>query len=481
MKRINPSALFGYLKKSKYRLLINVFLFNLFLLFVPGNKLVIFFYFIFFIYNIYLFRSTLSALIVTYISSHAIFTGKAFAFQLIPEALLQTDKPYTLFLIISPHFIFALLLIFQFIFKLRFLGRELKKNLYIVLFIIFLLSSSLISRFPQISSFIFLNYLGFISLYFLSLFQKQNKQNPKSLLLQSLLGLGIFESLLAFLQFIKQSPLGASIESVATIPSNQKLVDVNPYVQRVVGTFSHPNELAFFILPLLVFTVTFLFNNYQNSKNRNFYFTLTMLFFTTLILTQSRSAWLTFFIIFTVQFYILNKKLHLSFLKDYFSKIKKALFILFPVFIFAFFPRIMESMETFSASGSYSGRIIQIKEAWAGIFQFPFFGTGLGLGVYEIFLLHPKGLVASAPSPPHIIYFHLLLEVGVFALLSFSAFIAKQIEQSIKKLPKLSVSHKIFRLACLFAVFSVLINGFFQPVMEATFKPFIIFLVLSGL
>jgi len=241
---------------------------------------------------------------------------------------------------------------------------------------------------------------------------------------------GLFQSIIAFGQYIQQksfglkllaeSPLGSEITGVAKIIVNETKM-IRPY-----GTFPHPNILAVFLL-ISIFFLYFLWLSKKHSfiKNCLMLFIFGFLIFT-LWLTFSRIIIFTFLLVSLIYFIIL------------FKQNRKKIFILFLLFIIfnsLFFilawPEISSRFSVSLTEQSVGLRVFYTQAAFSIIKDCPFLGIGIGNFVWEI--KHMINLLASwLHQPVHNIYLLIASETGLAGLFVFLFFIFSLLNQFIR-------------------------------------------------
>lgn len=268
-------------------------------------------------------------------------------------------------------------------------------------------------------------------------------------ILALLAGLAVFQSLVAFFQFLNQKNLGFWFlgESVLgpEIPGVAKIIVAGGRILRSYGAFPHPNVLAAFLLLGLFSSYHFLFRSRatrNNDKAAKFRFVnvsclipILAVFFINLglVLTFSRAAWflgifLTLFYVSIFRNYVAKDPAGLD--MNYRRQAKYLLIILAFIFFFIvltmgwlIFPRAQISL----AEPAASQRIAYNEIGWQLIKNNPG-GVGLGNqaiysaenGLYQIMGMNQ----AWQWQPIHNIYFLIGAEIGGFGLAIFLIFIA---------------------------------------------------------
>lgn len=231
----------------------------------------------------------------------------------------------------------------------------------------------------------------------------------------------LFESVLALLQFFRQSSLGGvfyyfgersftgTTPGVANASINGQLL-VRPY-----GTFSHPNVLAGYLL----ITTLFLFIRFLQSKHILYLFTI-ILGTIALFVTLSRTAILLWIISLPLIMLWEHKKKIMSIL---FSSLCFLFFILLIIFSSVLYGRFF---SIFSDSEDISLRLQLGKAAFSMIAQHPLFGVGLNNFLPNLpYYVHQVSFAQL--QPVHNIFLFIAAETGIiggilFCLLFIFAF-----------------------------------------------------------
>ena len=301
-------------------------------------------------------------------------------------------------------------------------------------------------------------------------------------ILNILVASGVFQALLAIVQFFNQSSLGikhfeagiynANIPGVATF-----FVNGAKFI-RAYGTTPHPNVLAIFLL-LAIFCIYGLFLMNKKSKLLNIlYITCFMLCVLGLLVTFSRAVILVFVAVSLLFFLI-------TFLK--FKKLKSktiGLFLLFTVvcclFIVMFWSEISARFSAISPTEqAVSLRIYYNDIAISVIKEKPFLGLGLGNFVWYLFNNY-QFKQFWLYQPVHNLYLLIASEAGVFGLIVFLIFIGKILLERFKQIFK---QHKFFIFYFLFFIFMALglIDHYLWTIQQSRLIFWIVLAVISWL
>jgi len=237
-----------------------------------------------------------------------------------------------------------------------------------------------------------------------------------------------FQSIITIVQFIKNKTIGLYFFGEQIISPNidgvaKTYIDGVKHI-RPYGTFSHPNILSIFLLLALVISV-FLISKYK----KNIYYTVylyvtSLLLFMGIFLSFSRITWFLTIIFFTAFVfrkirvkYFLEKIIH----QNIFIKILISLFFLITIaFVFYFWPSVWWRINPMSPSTwqSFQDRFFVISKSWQLLKDNWLLGVGAGNFIIAIipFLVGSPFWMAQ---PVHNSYLLILLELGVFGLISY--------------------------------------------------------------
>lgn len=175
---------------------------------------------------------------------------------------------------------------------------------------------------------------------------------------------------------------------------------------RLVGTFTHPNMLAIYLVLVISLTLFVTLNLRKSSILKVPYGLLSIFFVVPLLFTYTRVAWLAIaFILFAVGVYRFRKLLLISIL---------AFFLLY---LFApFFQDRIATLSGIGAADSSSWRLELWRDMAGYIKANPWFGYGPGTASSFLGKNIPRLLVETEP---HNDYLRIWLESGIFVLLSY--------------------------------------------------------------
>lgn len=425
------------------------------------------------------------------------------------------------------------------------LNRDKTTRNIIILFTFFLicgLISTLLSDFVKLSLYHIIKLLEFGLLFFYII---KNINTAKKIIftLFCFIGTGFMQAILGILQYLKQSSLGlkmfGEVDLAPTIQNVAK-IDVNGQkFIRAYGTFSHSNVLAGFLFVAIIFTLIFvILILHQRSISANlsskvpnvprgtflssqeprtvfheehfkvfglnmpsfvaslpFFIFILCILFLGLLLTFSRTVWLTLGV--SLSFIIIFLYLLLlDFIKPiirFFSKAKLAQFssilalVLFVILcLVIFWPQIFARTTTFDQYGdvTISGRALYTQIAFKMIEKHPFFGVGPGIFVVEMAAFTSTALSWWQLQPVHNVYLLILAEFGILgfgAFLVFLCYIFSQIRKvSLKVLDNLYIA-RVGCIAFSSIIFGFLIIMFFDHYLWTIQQGVLIFWLVLGL
>ena len=408
------------------------------------------------------------SLLLAYLASTIVFTGKRYPIELIPPGIIPKEifpEGYMAFFVISPKHILASLMVFVWLRDLIRKGMSFIKVtkvdlLVLGFFLLIIISGFFGSKRPDISSlFDFLGLHTLIFYFYLRTYIAKYSHYFLALLIGLFAALILFESLISFQQFIAGSPIYKSIEVQVDIELFGRASDEQEFAFRPVGTFEHANILGMWLSFWLIVLFSYLYKN-----SHKLYWLVTLFGIVTLVMSLSRSAWLGFGI---GTLYLLYG----------FEKIKKIkppqilaknswVLLLAALILFAFFvlPRTEKSLYTLSEGGG-AFRFLQIEETIGLIRQNPLFGVGTLMSVSEGLAIYPLGIYSTVALSVHNWYLLIAAENGLSALVIFMVFLIISLRKNILSFlkHKLVTTADHLKLGFLGGVLSLMIVGLFQP------------------
>lgn len=249
-------------------------------------------------------------------------------------------------------------------------------------------------------------YLVAIFTYYLLAGFPKGKQYLNAIIICSL----VFQSSIALIQFVKQSPTGSVFETGQGAYFSTGL-DENNALYRVEGTFGYHNQFAIILVVLFTILIT-------QVSNKNIKVLLTLWATTGLVvvLTQSRTSLIAFMItslwLWIKHKTLLKKTLGKFGLKKVVIYLSILLILLSPILV----PRLILSTNIFSRNGAIETRILMINESLKAINYRPLFGFGPLTNEFVLFSQNPTGVISMFTASVHNGFISLLLEIGIIGL-----------------------------------------------------------------
>ncbi len=271
--------------------------------------------------------------------------------------------------------------------------------------------------------------LGILSLTVLWYHEWREYSKPQKreflLVLSTVVGMCLlFEVGIAFAQFVTTSTLGLLIEESKNLPVFGLGADEKGWKFRPIGTKSHANILAYFLVTLLASFISLRASVQDIWKDT---LAMTTIFLTVflLLLTQSRAAYLA--ILFAVTVFALREKRNWQKMVNVFwtfCKKNAVLFLLASTLLLLVVPaRLYYSRYSFVHNAGVETRQNLLTEAFELIRQEPQ-GVGKGMFIPALFDHSPSGIVRYFAEAVHNGFVLFLAENGVFALiLGFYAYL----------------------------------------------------------
>ncbi len=272
----------------------------------------------------------------------------------------------------------------------------------------------------------------------------------------------IFSALFAFYQRLTGVAVSASLTDL----------EINKGVPgRVFGTLGNPNNYAEFLVMMTPVAAVFA----ANVKRAWLRIPLCMgilLPFGALLMTYSRSCWISMLIACVVFVYYANKKLIPA-------------FFLICVAVIPFLPdsvmvRIASIFNSHDTSGMFRIYI------WTGTIKMvrDYFLTGIGLGPGSFALVYPEyaNIHAMVGAPhSHMVYMELIIELGILGFISFMWFMLRLWKDSARSL--LKAREKTVKLALIACLSSLVAISLAFAVEYVWYYPrtFFAYFILAGL
>lgn len=272
-------------------------------------------------------------------------------------------------------------------------------------------------------------------------------------------------------QLLKQGPIGSVLELTPDYIPYDTSSD-SGQVFRPVGTFYHANTLANYVLPYVFIMLPFLFATISHVHS-GICITSFVVGFFVLLLTLSRSAWISFFVGFVVYVMYIEKvwNMRLKFVKKAKNIVIWWLLPLCMVILAFVLPRIMNTSFTFDRYGSAETRVLLLRDAAEAAKENPIFGVGLEMDLFFMYVRSVRnritnGVIFFFPEPVHNGYMRLLLQVGFVGSIGYAVaiiFLFRE-EKHLVDVAK-GIPHKHIVAATIGGIVALAMNSMFQPLV----------------
>lgn len=408
-------------------------------LLVPSSKLFFVWSTLYFLSIFFVTRSFEKTFIYIFFPLSLFNVGQLYVFNVIsPEKLNLPLYPEgrNLCFKFSPFYILNLSLFYAILVQL-FKNKAFKTMSLVMLVCLIgiagmVISATLSKYLPVLSLLYTLLFLGswswiiFTKTTFLFLNKEQIYRVLKTLTLV-LISLLIFESLIVFAQEVRGAPLGFLIEQLDVLSYFGSGPDENSLFIRPAGLHGDSNNLAFYFLSIYSGILILWF--WLKEKGQLFLsyfciFLVTTITVLVIIFSQSRSAYLAFFVFFLVLF-CLNKDLRKELKNKFkFYDVYLKLFFLFLVVIGAIIlpDRSLHTIYSFTKYGGMQVRTKLNVQAIELIKRNSFFGVGLGMFIPASFDENYNGVINTFPESVHNGFLLLTAESGLLTAFCFTIF-----------------------------------------------------------
>jgi len=288
-------------------------------------------------------------------------------------------------------------------------------NVFLVLFMICVLLAQIFSIMPDASQRFLVFYLTCFLMVFILIAVIRTKEELMQVLNKALAGLTV-AGIYGLYQYIIKVPVNPAWIDTKVNQGN---------LTRVYSFFNNPNDFAEVILIFLPFYCAAFFNT-KNVFARLVYLAMAVPPVLSMLMTLSRGAWVALAIAAVVYVFFKEKRMI-------------PVLILLGFAAIPFLPQsILLRLRTMMnpADSSYSTR----TEIWKTVIPIikDYWLTGLGLGNETLLKVSKNYYVfvskGSIPSHSHNLYLQIWIEMGIFGITSFLAFILSTVKKSIKSL-----------------------------------------------
>ena len=279
------------------------------------------------------------------------------------------------------------------------------------------------------------------------------------------------EFVMSGVQMLKQGPIGSVLELTPDYIPYDMSSD-SGQIFRPVGSFYHANTLAHFLLPFLCIMIPFFFVLFPGVS---VWFTVTTMTvgFSVLLLTLSRSAWISFFAGFSVYVFLVEKIWNIRLiLMEQSKRILKwwIIPVLLVILVFVL-PRVVNTLFTFERYGSAETRLLLLQDAALAARENPVFGVGLEMDLFFMYLRSVQrrvtnGVIFFFPEPVHNGYMRLLLQAGIVGIVGFFAALAVVLQMLIRSFRSVkSIQQRHMLSAVAAGITAICINSLMQPLL----------------
>jgi O-antigen ligase len=370
-------------------------------------------------------KNAMIALYLTALLCLPFTKGKGFQFELLSAAQTKFHIPYTFDFDVTFWGVCLLLFAYVTIRNRRsiLLVHITHADIYVVLFLLACIPSTLFASYPHIA------VLGFLELsHVVLLYLATRLMLPKIHINLTFIILAIqlsFEGIIATLQFMLRRPLGLSIESSGGQLLQSDSIEY-AFEQvgffRARGTFDHSNTLGTFASSLVPIFIMLLLYKKNSPPERIIYSTSAALGTAGIIVSGSRTS-IAIFLLFLCTLFFIRKKQNKPFFPWGPTTLRVALLMGTFACVTIIIPRMAQLASTLQDGGGLTYRITLLELASA-IAQNNFFGVGLGLFPKEVFT--NIGTFTSYPAQPHNLLAQIASEGGVLACVFFLLFLIQK-------------------------------------------------------
>lgn len=437
----------------------------------PQNKIIVISFFVlilvFFLKN----RDIRVSLLLGYLASLVILTGKTYVVQLVPPGIFPIDQwpfGYIRHIVVTPtHVISAIMVLIMLRDVLKKHPTERRmyaQDMYIFLFYLWMIASSLFASVnPEISVVFTILLLHTPIVYLYIRFNASRWTNMAyAQFIGVLLAIVVFESGVSIMQFVNSSPVGKNIETQVGIEQFGEAVDELAFRFRPVGTLEHANDLA----QMLTFYFPIILSLYFARLKMRYLF-VSILVTLTLAMTLSRSAWIGYILSIFILLYCyekIQKKKLLTLNRKYLLLIVVLAILSVMYFVF---PRLERSVNVFSefGGGAYV-RGLQTEATIELILRSPLLGVGALMSVPESLMTGAGRIFSEFPSPIHNAYLLYSAEYGIPSIVFILLFVLLCLRYLIKAFVSRGTKESPLAMGVAVGSVSLLVVAFFQPTLN---------------
>lgn len=421
-------------------------------------------------------KSVIAALYYTTLLCLPFTKGKGFQFELLSAAQTKLHIPYTFDFDVAFWGVCLFLLAYVSIRnrKSMQLVHVTSADIYVVLFLLACIPSTLFASYPHIAILGFLELSQVVLLYLATRLMLPNVHVNLALIILAIQL--AFEGAIATLQFALKRPLGLAIESSGGQLLRSDSIEY-AFEQlgffRARGTFDHSNTLGTFAAGLVPFFIMLLLYKKNSPLERMIYSISAALGTAGVIVSGSRTS-IAIFLLFLCILFFIRKKQNKPLFRWGPATLRVALILVAFACVTIIIPRMAQLASTLQNGGGLTYRITLLEHA-AAIVQNNFFGVGLGLFPKEVFT--NIGTFTSYPAQPHNLLAQIASEGGILACAFFLLFL---IQKFAKAWPAVRKRREAHVLALITSILILLILSQVYPFLlrSAIFPYMLLFLAI---
>lgn len=428
-------------KITSSRVIIITLFFTILFFLAPDNKFVFLISFLHLATLVIFLKNVIKSFLFAYLPWYVFDHGRVFEAILVPIEVIQSpsySSPVTSVFQLSPFFILSVLMFFcLFMIKNIHFTRLKSKSIIGVLLVLFFYCivrsiSAILTEYNEFFSFMYVFKELSILFWMILIWSELNisKDNAKFILGNILAIIGILfsiEAMLAVGQLFAGGYFGLHVERAHYISQFGLGADENASLLRVSGFWSHPNELADWLVRLttagflLIHTLT---NEITGKKFDKILVIFLIVLSIISAITLNRVTIIT--LTFTVFLYknqvalaILNFESRIkTLLKSFFGKIT-VIFIITATFFVSLRigQRLYLTLFSLNEYGGFTTRLSQYEEAFELLFKKPIFGAGPDMFTAALYQWMPNGEILFFPEKVHNGFLLIATESGVLAFL----------------------------------------------------------------
>lgn len=453
-------------EETKLLIWSSVFLAALFV--VPNNKVLLISAAIF-VGGLYFILENFSyALLYASILFLPFHNGKSLQFLIVPAMYVYGNIPFTMSVTFSLSTFMTGVLLYMYV-RERFFAQnntvpvKFTLDAPLSVFMASTLVSGIFSGIPILSLLLTIQIFGYIFTYFF-IRTFNMKQKLTVWIRPIIIALCSFEGIWSLLQFMNKGALGKSIEGVdpslsATLAHS---AGEDPSFFRMQGTFSHPNNLGFFIAVFTPMLLYYSLSKYTSRFGKVISSIAFVLGVTGLVLSASRASWI--FFVLAVYLVFRTRIIRSTFeVLPFVRRLYVICFIACIAFIPAYIiPRISQFTTTFAQGGGVEFRRYLLERSLDITLKNP---LGVGLGMFPKILFEEIGGFTSFPTQPHNLFAQILVASGFLGLFAFLYFLYKQLNTYFSEITHDTVASRVNRIIGGIALFNFLSLSMLYPIL----------------